>query len=134
MFGLMRARTNVRHTEPWRAWRNHYCGTCKTIGARYGQRARIALNHDTVFLAELLSALTAPPELSPAYRSFNCMTMPKTSAEMPAILRYTAAITVLLTEFKVRDHAADTGKRRWRMLARFFSKSFRRAQGDLADF
>ena len=108
MFGLMRARTCVRHTESWRAWRNHYCGTCKTIGARYGQAARMALNHDTVFLSELLSALSSDPELSAAYRSFNCMAMPKRGDEMPAVLRYSSAATLVLAEFKIVDHVEDT--------------------------
>src|ERR1700710_1921184 len=124
MFGLMRARTNARHTETWREWRNHYCGTCKTIGARYGQAARMSLNHDTVFLAEILSALSASPDISRAYRSFNCMTLPKTEAEMPTVMRYAAAATLVLAEFKVIDHIEDTNGRRWRTLKRLFSKQF----------
>lgn len=135
MFGLMRARTCTRHTEAWRKWRNHYCGTCKTIGARYGEHARMALNHDTVFLAELLTDLSgAAPELSKAYRSFNCMTMPREEAEMPLTMRYASAATLVLGEFKVADHVADTGRRRWRYLARLFSAAFRRAQADLRSF
>lgn len=135
MFGLMRARTCAKHTEPWKQWRNHYCGTCKTIGARYGQAARMALNHDTVFLAELLTSLRPQGQLeqSAAYRSFNCMTLPKRDDEMPAILRYAAAATLVLTEFKVIDHIEDTGKRRWRSLARVFSKAFRAAERDLKE-
>ncbi len=43
MFGLMK-----------RPPREPYCGTCKTMGERYGQKTRLLLNHDTVFLAELL--------------------------------------------------------------------------------
>jgi len=128
----MRARTSARHTDTWRQWRNQYCGTCKTIGARYGQAARMSLNHDTVFLAELLTALQpAAQSLSPAYRSFNCMTLPKTEDEQPTILRYSAAATLVLTEFKVIDHIEDTNRRRWRTLARLFSKAFRRAEQDL---
>ncbi|HEY3740849.1 MAG TPA: DUF5685 family protein [Bryobacteraceae bacterium] len=131
----MRARTCAKHTEPWKQWRNHYCGTCKTIGARYGQAARMALNHDTVFLSELLTSLRpqAHLEQSSAYRSFNCMTLPKRDDEMPAILRYAAAATLVLTEFKVIDHIEDTGKRRWRSLARVFSKAFRAAERDLKE-
>ena len=134
MFGLMRARTCVKHTDAWREWRNHYCGTCKTIGSRYGQAARMALNHDTVFLAELLTALSPEPAatLSPAYRSFNCMALPKGEEEMPAVLRYSAAATLVLAEFKVLDHIEDTGRRRWRALQQLFSKAFRNAQRDLA--
>ena len=130
----MRARTCAKHTDSWREWRNHYCGTCKTIGARYGQAARMSLNHDTVFLAELLTALIPDRDattLSPAYRSFNCMTLPKTEEEMPAMLRFSAAATLVLTEFKVIDHIEDTNRRRWRTLARLFSKAFRKAEHDL---
>ena len=129
----MRARTCVKHTDAWREWRNHYCGTCKTIGSRYGQAARLTLNHDTVFLAELLTALSSDLRLSPAYRSFNCMTLPKRGEEMPAVLRYSAAATLVLTEFKVIDHIEDTGRRRWRAMSRAFSQSFRNARRDLAD-
>jgi hypothetical protein len=91
----------------------------------------MALNHDTVFLAELLSALSTAPEMSAAYRSFNCMTMPKKGDEMPAVLRYSSAATLVLAEFKIIDHVEDTGKRRWRGLARFFSPAFRKAEADL---
>ena len=131
MFGLMRARTCARHTEPWRQWRNHYCGTCKTIGARYGQVARMALNHDTVFLGELLTALGSDFERSAAYRSFNCMSLPGHDVEMPVVLRYAAAATLVLAEFKVIDHIEDTGRRRWRALERVFSLAFRKAERDL---
>ena len=130
----MRARTCAKHTEAWSEWRSHYCGTCKTIGARYGQTARLALNHDTVFLAELLTALSSPVEQSRAYRSFNCMTLPKRDEEMPTVLRYSAAATLVLAEFKVVDHIEDTGRRRWRVLGRVFSRAFRNAQRDLNAF
>jgi hypothetical protein len=117
----------------------HYCGTCKTIGSRYGQRARMLLNHDAAFLGELLSALTgADAEQWPqAYRSWNCMSLPSTR-EMPLLLRYTAAANVLLGEYKVRDHEEDSRTRRtgrlWNWARRFFSQAFRKAQQDLAEF
>jgi len=50
MFGLMR-----------HAPRLPYCGTCKTMGALYGQRSRVFLSHDVVFLAELLLEFTVMP-------------------------------------------------------------------------
>jgi cell wall-associated NlpC family hydrolase len=133
MFGLMRANSCIEHSsQQWRAWRNQYCGTCKTIGARYGQRARIVLNHDTVFLAELLNALGDPVSWNSAYRSFNCLSMPSRIEEMPATLRYAAAATLTLAEFKVADHVEDTGRPRWRLAARAFRRPFERAQTDLS--
>jgi hypothetical protein len=125
--------TCVEHTDAWQRWRTNYRGTCKTIGARYGHAARIALNYDTVFLAELLGALGPRSTAQPcrAYRSFNCMTLPQQEVEVPLILRYSAAATLVLAEFKIVDHIEDTRRRRWRILARLFSRAFRDAQRDL---
>ena len=103
MFGLMRFRCSPNSEGDQRRWRMHYCGTCKTIGTRYGQRARLLLNHDAAFLAELLTSLTgADAEQWPrAYRSWNCMRLPS-AEEIPPLLRYAAAANILLGEYKVR--------------------------------
>ncbi len=132
MFGLMRFRCGPVD-EDHRRWRMHYCGTCKTLGSRYGQRARLFLNHDAAFLAELLDALTAGDceQWAHAYRSWNCLRLPD-DQEIPPVLRYTAAINVLLGEYKVRDHELDSGKRRWVWLRHWFSPAFHKAQTDLA--
>ena len=92
MFGLMK-----------RAERLAYCGSCKTIGALYGQRARLLLNHDMVFLAELL---TDQPEWGPAHRSFNCMAMPK---EHPRALRLRCGAAVVLGAFPDRGSVGRLG-------------------------
>ena len=109
--------------------RLYYCGACKTLGSAYGQKSRMLLNHDTVFLAELLGELgAAPKEWAPAYRSFNCMSMPK---ELPPVLDYAAAATMVLTQWKLADHSEDTGKRRWRIAQRMFNKTSRKAAARL---
>lgn len=134
MFGLMSYRKCGRPAAERRRWRLHYCGTCKTIGSRYGQRSRMLLNHDAVFLAELLTALRGvdADAWGRAYQSWNCMAMPR--GEQPAELRYAAAVTLLLAEYKVADHAADTGKGIWRAVRRLLSKGFRGAACDLREF
>ena len=95
--------------------RLNYCGTCKTIGSLYGQTSRLLLNHDTVFLAEILSALSGETlsDWQKSYQSFNCLSMPK--GEMPVSLQFAATTNVILTEFKLADHIADEGKRRYRL-------------------
>ena len=113
MFGLMK-----------RAERLAYCGSCKTIGAMYGQRARLLLNHDMVFLGELL---VGEPAWGPAHRSFNCMSMPK---EHPAGLKYAATAAVVLAHFQIEDQLADSGRTRWKALKRFFSPAYRKAAAD----
>src|SRR5438132_460279 len=96
----------IRPTSWYRGWtappnrRVHYCGTCKTMGSLYGQRSRVLLNFDAVFLAELLTALSSgpggSPEWSGAYRSYNCFSLPKTAEEMPPGMQVAAAATIVL--------------------------------------
>jgi hypothetical protein len=116
MFGLMR-----------RAPRLPYCGTCKTLGSLYGQRSRLLLNHDTVFLAELLMEQSGQPEWDRAYRSFNCLTLPKSKEAMPLALQYAATAAVTIAHFHIADHQVDSGRLRWRLAARYFSPTYRRA-------
>src|SRR5690349_11355933 len=115
MFGLMKARTCSLSPELKRQRRLHYCGTCKTIGSLYGQRSRALLNHDTVFLAELLSALSGTDrqldEWNQSYQSYNCLALPRSAAAMPLVLQYAAAATLTLTEFKLADHIKDSKQR-----------------------
>jgi hypothetical protein len=119
MFGLMK-----------RAERLAYCGSCKTIGAMYGQRARLLLNHDMVFLAELLMEKSGHPEWTAAHRSFNCMAMPK---EHPAALEYAATAAVVLAHFQIEDQLLDSGGLRWRAIRRLFSVAYRKAARRLLD-
>ncbi len=113
--------------------RRHYCGTCKVIGREYGQASRLFLNHDTVLLAEIITALTEAPEWGAAIESHNCFQLPKKTEATPPALRYAAAATILLASAKVQDHASDSGKWRWRVLARWLNPGYRRAAAELRD-
>ncbi len=128
MFGLMRAKKCGMSDDEKEFRRLNYCGTCKTMGSLYGQKSRLLLNHDTVFLAEILSALSdeTPTDWQNPYQSFNCLNLPK--SEMPVSLQFAATATVILTEFKLADHIADEGKRRFQFARKAFSKEFQRAE------
>src|SRR5262245_59099283 len=130
MYGLMRARHCGQSVDQSERHRFHYCGTCKTMGRLYGQRSRLLLNHDAVFLAELLTLLSAessPRNADKAYLSYNCLSLPGSEEGMPLALQLAAAANILLTEFKVADRIKDGGLVRWRFVQRFFSGGFRRA-------
>ena len=111
--------------------RRHYCGTCKVIGREYGQASRLFLNHDTVLVAEIITALTGAPDWGAAIESRNCFHLPKTAADAPPVLRYAAAATVLLASAKVQDHASDSGKLRWRALGHWLNPRYRSASAEL---
>src|SRR5215213_1726490 len=128
MFGLMRAKKCGMSDAEKHFRRLNYCGTCKTTGALYGQKARFLLNYDTVFLAEILTALSDENvrDWQTAYQSFNCLSLPQN--EMPVALQFAATTNIILTEFKLADHIADENRRRHRLARNTFSKEFKRAE------
>ncbi len=131
MFGLMKAKTCSQPSDIREQRRLAYCGTCKTLGARYGQRTRVLLSHDTVFLAELLFALSPSPEsVDKAYRSYNCLALPN-PASAPLALSFAAAATLFITEGLLADHLQDAPSRTLRGAARLLTTPFHKAEADL---
>lgn len=115
-------------TEEKEFRRLNYCGTCKTIGSLYGQKSRFLLNYDTVFLAEILSALSGEnvSDWQKSYQSFNCLNLPK--SEIPKSLQFAATTNIILTEFKLADHISDENKRRHKFARNVFLNEFQTAE------
>jgi hypothetical protein len=132
MFGLMKACSCNKSSEERELQRLHYCGTCKTIGRLYGQKSRIFLNYDAVFLGEILTLLQpAGQQFAPAYVSKSCLALPRRD-QIPWALEYAASANVVLARFKLLDHAADTGSKLVSLAARIYSEEFQRASEALA--
>lgn len=137
MFGLMKAKICSQPVDLRESRRLAYCGTCKTLGARYGQRTRFLLSHDTVFLAELLDALEevrSAQGTDKAFRSFNCLSLPSNPTSAPFPLRFAAATTLFISEGMLEDHRQDTPSQLLNASARLLAKPFRQAEADLADW
>jgi len=128
MFGLMRAKKCRMSAKERNFRRLNYCGTCKTIGSIYGQKSRLLLNHDTVFLAEILTALSGEDvsDWQKSYQSYNCLNLPKD--KMPVALQFAATTNVILTAFKLADHVFDEGKLRFVLAQKAFSTEFLKAE------
>ncbi len=128
MFGLMQFHSCHKSDEERAQQRLLYCGTCKSIGAMYGQSARFFLNNDVVFLAQLLEAIASPerkmhiPEQS-ALKDFNCLTLPHES-EIADSLRVASTVCVALARLKVEDHRQDSKSGAWNLATNVFSKQF----------
>lgn len=135
MFGLMKAKICTQPAGVREARRLAYCGVCKTLGARYGQRSRFLLSHDMVFLAELLEALepeAAPPQsLNRALRSYNCLALPQEDGSLPMRLRFAAAATLFISEAQLADRRDDAPSRFVDSAAWFLGTPFRKASEDL---
>ncbi|MDO4573413.1 MAG: DUF5685 family protein, partial [Clostridia bacterium] len=112
MFGYIQpleCELRVREQMEYRAF---YCGLCRTIRARYGQAARLALNYDCAFLAAFLTALSDAPQ--PRCRPRRCAMRPGRGrnpvAEPSEALDYAADVNVLLTFHKLEDDWRDERK------------------------
>lgn len=114
--------------------RLHYCGVCKAMGTAYGQSARMMLNHDTVFLAELLSAISDAPgecgQWERSLQSINCLRMPKSEEKLPTALRFAADVNVLLGCIKIQDNRQD-GSRLWGLADKWYAKFGEKARQNL---
>lgn len=128
MFGLMRAKKCGMSNAEKNLRRVNYCGTCKTIGSLYGQKSRLLLNNDTVFLAEFLNALSGEnvEDWQSSYQSYNCLNLPKD--RMPMALQFAATANLILAKFKLADHITDEGKRRYNFANKAFSNDFQKAE------
>ena len=96
------------------------------MGAKYGQSSRFLLNHDAVFLAELLSHIqqSHSSERMPAwvseYRSFNCLALPAAAASLPLPLVIASDVTILLAALKLDDQRKDTKHIGWLVAKNLF--------------
>jgi hypothetical protein len=131
MFGLLTQRPG----EPAgrEDFRKNYCGTCKVIGTMYGQKERLLLNYDVVFLSELLAAIHNRPADFEAISVYRCFSLPRNREQIPAFLAYTASINLLLSGIKISDNIQDSGYKSfvWRVLARVQKRPFTKARSYL---
>lgn len=138
MFGIMQPEHSCsidRKDPTYHYHRQHYCGTCKTMGQRYGQRSRLLLNFDTVFMAELLSDVLEEDasQWASSFQTVNkCFHLPNSKTGIPFSLEYAGAVNVFLGGLKINDHQEDSSfSWGWRSLKLLFSKALRRSQRQL---
>lgn len=106
MFGYVVA--NIEDANDAEKARYHaaYCGLCRTLGHRCGQRCRLTLSYDMVFLVLLLESLYEP---STAMDRARCATHPLTQHDYACseVADYAADVTVALAYHKCLDDWAD---------------------------
>lgn len=129
MFGVLNKK--VLNTEEYSNFRINYCSTCKSIGKLYGNKNRILLNYDVVFLEELLSNLTNNSNYFKNFSAYKCQQLPKSVYDIPMSLQYVSSINVILSYFKLLDNYYDSknaGKIKWGVLIRIQKSSFKKAK------
>lgn len=106
MFGYVVANVEDASDEEKARYHAAYCGLCRTLGRRCGQRCRLTLNYDTTFLVLLLESLYEPAVTMGRAR---CATHPFTKHDYACseVVDYAADVTVALAYHKCLDDWAD---------------------------
>lgn len=138
MFGYVRPYKDEMKVREYEQYKGIYCGLCRALGKEYGVFTRLTLSYDcTFFAAAAIGRLPECPEfvrrrcvVNPAKKCWFCTT----GAE--SVYKYAAALSVLLTWYKLCDTVQDEGFLK-RMGARagklFFGRPFRRAARDFPE-
>ncbi|KXX66508.1 DUF5685 family protein [Flammeovirga sp. SJP92] len=106
MFGILEQnlckKANVVHSHHY-----NYCGTCKSIGSLYGNKSRLFLNNDIVFLSAILNDLSNKNRgCSIEKLDRSCFKLPK-AGEVSSIFNFTSSLNVFLTKVKFNDSKED---------------------------
>lgn len=103
--------------------KQHYCGLCKTIAARYSQKSRLFLNYDVAFLQELLWASKTDKQSYLKQPLLHCFILPK-EQELSSLEIFFADINVFLAYCTIRDKIADGEGRHWNALNSVYREDF----------
>lgn len=133
MFGLMKV-PSCMGKEFIDSSKLHYCGVCKSIASDYSQKSRLLLNYDTVFLSEVLSALSKENtvEWNNIYSIKKCLILP--SNRLPIPLQFAGATNVFLSELKLNDNLFDSKNLKyfWFIIKKSFKSDFKKAIDNLS--
>ena len=106
MFGYLVANLEDASDQEKARYRAAYCGLCRTLGGRCGQRCRLALTYDMAFLVLLHGSLYEPEETQDQAR---CLLHPLSPHDFvqTRFTGYAADLTVALAYHKCWDDWHD---------------------------
>ena len=107
MLGYVKPDKPELKIKEYELYSGYYCGICKSIGKRYGQLPRLALNYDSVFLAILLAGINDAVEHIEIERCFVHPMKKRTILYDSLEIDYAADILLLLAYYKLKDDYQD---------------------------
>jgi hypothetical protein len=127
LFGYIRPFKPELLVREWESYRGIYCGLCKNLGRYYGRLSRLTLSYDCTFYTMILMSLRKE---KPCYSDGHCVVNPLKKCSFcqnaEESFHQAAALSVLMTCFKLEDDLRDRGKGKIR--ARLLLPLSRRAQ------
>ena len=109
MFGYVMANGKHLSKDEKKRYGSVYCGICRQLRLRGGQKCRLVLSYDMAFLALLLMSLYEPEEISGKNA---CCLHPVTRRPWVEnkYITYAADMNLLLAYYKCKDDYEDEGK------------------------
>lgn len=107
MFGFVICNRAELSDEEKARYQSVYCGLCRRLKEKYGNRERLSLNYDMTFLALFLSSLYEPEDET--VRKFTCGLHPLQKREelLSPYVEYAADMTILYSYYKCMDDWQD---------------------------
>ena len=110
MFGYIKVNKPEMKVKEYEVYRGLYCSLCRSLGKHFGILSRLTLSYDITFLLlmRLSFSLTVPDfkggrcPFSPTKRCNYCLNGDEE-------LKYSAAVSMMLFYFKVKDNISDSG-------------------------
>lgn len=108
MFGYIAPSLENLPPEERERYRAAYCGLCRALGERCGQRCRLVLSYDMTFVSLLLGSLYEPEEHGGQVRCLAHPAKPRPFVRTECT-DYAADMTVALARYKFLDDWNDDG-------------------------
>ena len=108
-------------------YNGYYCGLCDALQREYGLMKRLLLNYDCAFLAALLDGLSGNGKMRLARCPFKPVLKKRPFAESSPVMRFAAAMNVLLAYYKLEDDKHDEKNVSAYAMGTVFKRAARRA-------
>lgn len=119
MFGFVTASFRELNKAQTARYQAVYCGICRNLRARAGQRARLGLSYDMTFLALLLMSLYEPEEVC---GKPSCALHPGRSWADNEFIRYAADMNIALAYYNCLDDWQDDNSRPKKWMADYLEQ------------
>lgn len=108
MFGYVKVNKPEMKVKEYEAYRGLYCSLCRSLGKHFGIFSRLTLSYDITFLLLMrLSFRSAVPEFKKGRCPFNPSKLCNYCINADEELKFSAAVSMMMFYFKVRDNIAD---------------------------
>jgi len=132
MFGYITINKLELKFKEYYSYKGYYCGLCKCLRDKYGNKSRITLNYDMTFLILLLSSLYEPENIIYNER---CMVHPlkKQLIIQNDITEYAAALNVVLSYYNLLDNWEDNRDFKSLAVAKLLEGEFKKSSEELRE-